>query len=430
MFPVGSRSRNRGRGFAFNRGAKVPPSFVFDFLRGSLDSRITYTGANGTLFNSSGTLTAATTNVPRLDYNPATLVARGLLIEEARTNICLQSADFGTTWTLFNSTVAVDQVAAPTGATTADKLKEDNATAVHYSSQNVTITAAATYTVSLFAKQAENRYLQIGFDSGSANGGYATFDLQTGTVTQSANKGTGSGIVASIQAINNSWYRLIVTTVVDAASTSGRMFVVLSNSGTPGFAPSYLGVTGNGVYVWGAQIEAGAFATSYIATTTVAVTRAADVASITGANFTSFWNATQGTIVVRATQPTLTGGVPTLYSADSTASAFTERVLGFLNSSTPETRVTTGGVEQATLSLTGTITAGTQFAVAQAYKANDFASVKNGGTVFTDTSGTLPTVDRMEIGSIGGLNLFNGWISSLSYYPVRLPDSELRSLSA
>jgi hypothetical protein len=178
------------------------------------------------------------------------------------------------------------------------------------------------------------------------------------------------------------------------------------------------------------QLELGAFATSVISTSSAAVTRAADVASITGANFTSFWNATQGTIVVRAAQPILTGGVPTLYSADSTASAFTDRVLGFLNSSTPETRVTNGGVEQATLSLTGTITAGTTVSISQAYKLNDFASVKNGGTVATDTTGTLPTVDRFEIGSIGGLNFLNGWISSLSYYQTRLPDSTLQALSA
>jgi len=411
---------------------KIRPTLNLPFAAsGSLGPLITYTGQNGTYFNSSGTLTAATTNVARFDYNPSTLIARGLLIEEARTNLALRSTDFGTTWALFNATVAVDQVTAPDGTVAADKLKEDNATAVHYTSQNVTITAGATYTVSLFAKQAEDRYLQIGFDSGSSNGGYATFDLQAGTVTQSANKGTGSGIAASIQAINNSWYRLIVTTVVDASSTAGRMFVVLSNSATPGFAPSYLGTTGNGAYVWGAQIEAGAFATSYIATAAASVTRAADVASITGANFTSFWNATQGTIVANVAKSSAATVGYAFVVSDGTGS---NRQRVFLNTDNNQyATVTTGGVEQLTgtnLNL-GSWAANTAKKVTIAYQANNFAGTSGGAAPATDSTVNLPTVDRLYLGQNenGTGSYLNGWISSLQIYPVGLTSTQIQTLS-
>lgn len=321
---------------------KIRPTLNLPFASsGTLGPLITFTRSSpASYFNSSGTLTSASTDTARFDYDPSTLIARGLLIEEARTNLFLNSLLNGTS----------------------------------LSTQNVT-TAATPYTLSFYG---------------------------TGTITLSGTSTAGP--------------------LVGVGAYPNRVTLTF----TPSAGTLTCTVTGSVQY---AQIEAGSFATSFIPTAGTTVLRAADIASITGANFTSFWNATQGTFVVRAAQPILTGGVPTLYSADSTASAFTDRVLGFLNSSTPETRVTNGGVEQATLSLTGTITAGTTVSIAQAYKLNDFASVKNGGTVATDTTGTLPTVDRFEIGSIGGLNFLNGWISSLSYYPVRLTNTQIQTLS-
>ena len=67
--------------------------------------------------------------------------------------------------------------------------------------------------------------------------------------------------------------------------------------------------------------------------------------------------------------------------------------------------------------------------VAYAYQANNFAGALNGGTVSTDTSGSIPSVNKLEIGSIAGSGFLNGWIQSIQYYPQRLPDSTLQALS-
>jgi len=176
------------------------------------------------------------------------------------------------------------------------------------------------------------------------------------------------------------------------------------------------------------QLELGAFATSVISTSSAAVTRTADIASITGASFSSFWNATQGTFVVAGLSPTLsTAGF--LFNVNDTSSnnaIFTRR-----NASNQIlTSVVTGGVSQADIGST-TITNMVLFKNAFAYAANDFSQSTNGGAVTTDSAGTLPSVTQMNIGSnLGVAQWLNGWISSLAYYPVRLPDSELRSLSA
>jgi hypothetical protein len=139
------------------------------------------------------------------------------------------------------------------------------------------IAASTAYTLSIHAKAAENRYLQVALDDGNVNGAHATFDLQTGIVSGPLTAhGTGVIGVASIQPVGNGFYRCAITTTIGAA-TSGRALFVLSNAANPGFAPGYAGNAANGLLIWGAQLEQGAFATSYIPTTAAAVTRAIDV---------------------------------------------------------------------------------------------------------------------------------------------------------
>ena len=79
----------------------------------------------------------------------------------------------------------------------------------------------------------------------------------------------------------------------------------------------------------------------------------------------------------------------------------------------------------------GTFTAGQTSKVAAAFKANDFAACIDGGTVATDTSGTIPTVDRAFIGinALGTGDYLNGHIKTIRFYPSRLTDSELVALT-
>jgi hypothetical protein len=189
-------------------------------------------------------------------------------------------------------------------------------------------------------------------------------------------------------------------------------------------------VTGS---VTSGQLEAGAFPTSYIPTTTAAATRAADVAVMTGANFSNWYNQNEGTVYVSSARPLLipSGSFSNLWSiSDNTAS---ERYLAYNTGTTQamDVAVTDGGVAQATLLTTGAISANSAINLAVAYKANDFAATRNGAAPATDTSGTLPTVDRMYIGANhNGAGQWNGWVSRVSYFPRRLSNSELQGITA
>lgn len=202
-------------------------------------------------------------NVPRI-------TDKGLLVEEARTNLLLRSREFGNaSWVKSATTVTAAQVVAPDGTTTADFLKEDGTTAFHRLGQTITVTANTAYVASIYAKAGTRRYvwLQPNF-SGFTNDG--VFDLQTGAVS-----GTG----ASITALGNGWYRCSVSFTTGAATTSLDLRPGLSTSMA---IASYSGDNTSGAYIWQADLQAGSFITSPIPTTTAAATRAADNPYITG----------------------------------------------------------------------------------------------------------------------------------------------------
>jgi hypothetical protein len=179
------------------------------------------------------------------------------------------------------------------------------------------------------------------------------------------------------------------------------------------------------------QLELGAFATSPILTTGAAATRLADVASITGTNFSSFWNQTEGAIVqgVRyASVGTPSVNQVTLDVSDGTTNdRFTIRRSSASGNTLAEGF--DGGVSQFSIG-GGALAAGSNHKVALAFAANDFAFCANGGAVGTDASGSLPTVDRLILGAITGSTQFiNGHLQSLTYYAKRLPNATIQSLT-
>ena len=122
---------------------------------------ITFTRAStATYYNAAGTLTSAAINEPRLDYNPSTLAAQGLLIEEARSNLLLQSADFTTTWSQTNITTTANTTASPDGGTNGDTLLINSASAAT-SQTSQSFTAGSTITVSVFAKKNASDFLRV-----------------------------------------------------------------------------------------------------------------------------------------------------------------------------------------------------------------------------------------------------------------------------
>lgn len=228
----------------------------------------TFTRATtATTVNSAGTIISVASGTPRSYYDPTTLQYLGYLAEGARTNICLQSQDFSTTWANIRTTESVNSLTSPDGTLTADKLIEDSSvTTTHYIGQVFTGTAAA-YSHTVFAKAGERGWLKLEAYNGATSAG-AYFNLSTGAIGT-----TDAGVTATVKAYPNGWYRLEIVRTL-AASAACEFDIYLA-TGDGGFI--YTGNGASGAYLWGAQIELGAFASTYIPTTTASVPRNADV---------------------------------------------------------------------------------------------------------------------------------------------------------
>jgi hypothetical protein len=380
--------------------------------------------------------TTAAYYAPRFDYNPSTLQPRGLLIEEARTNSFLQSENFSTTWSANSVSVSTDSAVAPSGTVTADTLNDGAvAAASHSLVQTPTIAASTTYAVSVFAKNIDRRYFGIAISTTSSNNyGTVEFDLNgVGAVNRTAVLGTGFAIVSSsITNVGNGWFRCVaVITTGSAAVTDGRATIYLSD-GAGAFdsrgRATYSGANAS-IYAWGAQLEAGAFATSYIPTTTTALTRNADVASMTGTNFSSWYNATEGTVYAESSLFGSSVNRDVISISDNTSSNAIS--LRWASGSQAQFSVAVGGAGQVNIAPAGYSTLNQVYKRAVAYKLDDFAQAIDKTLVGTDTSGTVPTVDRMYLGAnTSGSTTLCGYISRVAFYPQRLPNTTLQALTA
>lgn len=393
---------------------------------------ITFTRASSaTYFDSTGTLQTATTDVPRFDYNPSTLAPLGFLIEESRTNSLPRSEEFSdASWTKGGATVTADSTTAPSGTATADTLTEDTSTGQHRVYRSVSGTTNTNpYTYSIFAKAGTRTRIYIGIAEGATfvRQGNAVFDLSAGTVVN-ASSGTGgaTGGSATIQNVGNGWYRCTYTLTLGGTDTSIFCDNNLVSTGT---TISYTGNGTSGLFLWGAQLEAGAFPTSYIPTTTTAVTRAADVASVN--TLSPWYNATEGTIYaefLRNTTP-----------AASTFPQFVNIDDGGVNNrlalSTNSARNLRGQVAIAgvftTIATANAYTEGAVSKFALGYQALNHAVVANGGTAATNTSVNVPSgLTTMRLGDqSGGAGNINGYLRRVTYYPRRLSNAELQTLT-
>ena len=256
--------------------------------------------------------TSTINSAPRFDHNPITGESLGLLVEEQRSNLLLQSEDFSTTWirtliTGFGSGSEVDVETAPDGTLTADLISivSGSNSGTGFIGQTITKSATATtYTVTVFAKAQNWNVVRLQVNDAATNNNRATvaFSLATGAITIAAAAfGTFSAASAApARSFVNGWFRVNLT-FTSSTETGLLVRVFPDNSST---------VTADGtsgIYIWGAQLEAGAFPTSYIPTTTAAVTRNADVASITGTAFSSWYRQDEGTVFADGAQNFVTG---------------------------------------------------------------------------------------------------------------------------
>jgi hypothetical protein len=365
---------------------------------------------------------------PRFDYNPVTLQPQGLLIEEQRTNLLVRSEEFDIfsgAWGRTRVLVTPNLTTSPDGTLDADKLIADTSeNTTHLLAQNVTIVGNTTYTYTVYAKAAEYTSIRLSLAQGGGNPAVVVdANLITGVGTQTR-IGTGwTSPSSAVVPVGNGWYRISVTGT-SPSITNGSCWVQLINPNV-----AFTGDGTSGVFIWGAQLEAGDFATSYIPTVASQVTRTADIAQISFPIFNQFYNQTEGTFVAEATT--------SFKAATTSPSVFTvsditvnNRVRCFA-ADTSHLVVTTRRLTQCDIDA-GNITDNTVFKVSTAMKTDSFAASLNGGSVVTDISGTLPdTMTQLNIGAAqtATTNFLNGYIRRLIYIPLRLPNNQLQALT-
>lgn len=415
-------------------GFSTKPTLNLDFAgTKTLDSRITFTRAsNATYFDANGVMQTASNDVARFDHNPTTLQSLGLLIEEQRTNLLTYSEDFANAaWTKTRASITANTIVAPDGTLTGDKLVEDTtATNTHQIIQTISQTKNATYTFSFYAKAAERTFCRVFLNGFSGNNIRASFNLVTGVVSATGFGGNGSFSNASAVSVGNGWFRCSLVGIPSASAGTG--FDAQINLATDGTitGDSYTGNGFDGIFIWGAQVEAGAFATSYIPTTVAAATRNADVATMTGTNFSSWYNATEGTLYGQFSSYA-SGARAIVGISDGTLN---NRIQFFANTGNPYTiasRLVSGGT-QTNPANTGSIAVDAvgKAALAYAVGTGQGAISVNGGSVATSNPAAVAVgVNALDVGRGTALGNLSGHIQRIAYYPVRLSNDQLQALT-
>ena len=359
---------------------------------GSFTAMLTAAGGSftrttiGTYFNATGMMQTSPANTPRLDFDPATLQFKGLMIEGARTNRLLQSNNItASPWTTAGNapTVAATTTAPDGGSVSLYNFGTDLALY-----QDTSASAGEVITHSLWMKA--NKAATVGFRI-------------PGTTASPAN-------TASIN-LTTSWQRFVLT----ATSTQTTTRLLIDNRLSSGY-----GVTGLQIAFFGGQIETGNSASSYIPTTTAAVTRAADTLNIPSGGWSSATNGTFVSSTVSSSSPSI------VYDFASGSNDYVTAFVGASNVWAYDVRE----ANVAQVAMTNPWATSDTEKVATAYAANNFAYVKEGGVVSTDTAGSVPSMTTLYIGRNRLSNAYlQGHLRSLFYYPLRLSDAQMQLIT-
>jgi hypothetical protein len=210
-------------------------------------------------------------------------------------------------------------------------------------------------------------------------------------------------------------------------SAGNANFIIGLNNADAVALTTYVG-TGTTAFIWGAQLEAGAFPTSYIPTTTATVTRSADVASISGSNFSSWYRQDEGTVFA---DYGVGGGTQSRYPFAISDNTTNNRISLFNNSSTmlnARVIVANTGTNPGNLSVFAT--GASKVAIAVAAANNGAIAASNGGLSTAASPAAMPVVNRAYIGlSHNGAEPLNGSVKRLTYWPTRLSNSTLQAIT-
>jgi hypothetical protein len=396
----------------------------------------TFTRAStATFVGSDGLIQSAAINEARFDHDPVTLACKGLLIEEARTNLSLQSGVIvaGVGWIAANTTSAVNGT-GPDG-NPAYQITETSANLQHGAvntgsnagTSGTSVVSGTNYTGSIFVKKVLGSVDWVQLTFGFAGFGsvlFANFNIGNGTIGNYT--GLTSGTVPRIEQFPNGWYRISITApAATTTSTFNTILAFTNNTDSITRFPSYLGSTSNEVLTSLWQLETGLFPTSYIPTTTAALTRSADVCSVTTAGWS---NAGNDTMLAEYFDSTVTSGAVIVEGSPaiswmSLSFSSNRRQRNIYRHGGTSTRfdATTANNSVSLININKTaLTSGEQLAL--------------NGSLTQTVASDPPQADistSLSIGSRGNgaSNFFNGHIARIKYFRKRLANAKLQTLT-
>ena len=362
-------------------------------------------------------LLTAPVNQPRFDFNPTTRQSLGLLMEQQSTNLVTYSSDYTqSVWTATNATVTASANISPDGTLDAQSLTDNSTNGLHNITQTKTLTATS-YTFSIYAKAGSITYMKMSLATSGTNG--VIFNLSTGAYVSN----DAGFTYTTPQSVGNGWYRYSITFTGTAASYIAQV-LLCSNSTTF----SYAG-TGQNAYFFGAQVEALAFPTSYIPTVASQVTRAQDFATMTGTNFSSWFNNQQGSVYCSFDTAGIGAPAMSYWAIDNNSSAgyYANRATG---SSTLTVFQGSASASAGTISAVNTVQQ-------NAYSYNNTSGslaasgLLNGGSIGTITSVQLSYVPtQLSLGKhISNTSPMTGHIRKFAYYPIATTTAQMQAIT-
>lgn len=374
------------------------PAYFLDFV-GDFDASVakilalgtfTRAGNTATRVNASGLVETVLANVMRQAFDPLTRAAQGFQCEEARTEYCLRNQEFdNAVWAKrTGSTITPDTDTAPDGTLTADTFTY----------------AAANADEGIFVETAAGGNVTTACAVWAKAGSITSLKLII------KNRGSDTIVGSQVFVLTSAWQKFSLA-ALPSGGTAGVRYEITTN-----------GAAGT-IKLWTASIQVGAFTTSDIFTTSGTVTRNADNATVT--DISAWFNASEGTLNCGFSYNVGASG-RVVQIEDATSN---EALRLVCNTTTVSSQIIDGGVAVMNIAAITGASTDTIERIALAYKANDSATSGNGASATTDSSVTLPTVDRLSLGNTIGGGQLNGYLRTFDYYASRRVNATLQDFS-
>jgi len=413
---------------------------------GTYTEILTTTGTDFSIKSQGGTFNGSVDNVSVKDITFSTDVdlarinydsngANGhILLEPTSTNLITYSEDFSE-WsnTASETTDTPNSATSPSGESNATKLQEANTSnSLHRLSKLVSLSSGTNYSLSIFAKKGTLSNIQLMLLNTSDSKMFSkVFNLENGTLGETLTSGGQSLTDSKIEDIGNGWYRCSIVGQLSTTPNTFRINLADASTGntTSNGMVKYTGDGNGNIYIYGAQLEALPYATSYIPTLTGStVTRATE--TLNGSGNSTLINSTEGVLYaeIAALSDDLSNRMIALSDSNSS-----DHVRIYYTNSTNKISVAvkSNGSNQYVF-LNHNVTDITDYIkIAVKYKANDFATFINGVKVNSQTTTASAPVglDRLNFDNGAGTDDFYGKCKALAVFNEALEDDELELLT-